>query len=271
MQDCYSESIDKAENDIGKRENAMYKILIVDDEKDVVRLLKDYFQLKGYDTITAYSGVEAMEKVSLKPDVILLDINMPGMEGTEVCQNIRDYVSCPILFLTAKIEDSDKIKGFAVGGDDYILKPFSIEELGARVAAHIRRDHRQNVPVNVRFFGGLAIDYSAKTVKAVAEKAEKGSAGSVEHITKKESRSGEKGEDCLSFAKKEFEIIELLSMNPGQVFDKERIYERLWGYDAEGDSSVVAEHVRRIRAKLKAVGEEYHVETVWGMGYKWVK
>ena len=93
----------------------------------------------------------------------------------------------------------------------------------------------------------------------------------MEHITKKESRSGEKGEDCLSFAKKEFEIIELLSMNPGQVFDKERIYERLWGYDAEGDSSVVAEHVRRIRAKLKAVGEEYHVETVWGMGYKWVK
>lgn len=223
----------------------MYKILIVDDEKDVVRMLESFFRLKGYDTITAYHGEEAIQKVSMNPDLILLDVNMPGMEGTEVCQKIRDYVSCPILFLTAKVEDEDKIKGFAVGGDDYILKPFSMEELGARVAAHIRRDHRQSMPVNVRFFGKLAIDYSAKTVKA--------------------------GEQSLSFAKKEFEIMELLSMNPGQVFDKERIYERLWGYDAEGDSSVVAEHVRRIRAKLKNVGEEYHVETVWGMGYKWVK
>ena len=223
----------------------MYKILIVDDEKDVVRMLQSFFRLKGYDTITAYNGEEAIQKVSMNPDLILLDINMPGMDGTEVCLKIRDYVNCPILFLTAKVEDADKIRGFSVGGDDYIVKPFSVEELGARVAAHIRRDHRQSTPVNVRFFGKLAIDYSAKTVKAE--------------------------EETLSFAKKEFEIIELLSVNPGQVFDKERIYERLWGYDAEGDSSVVAEHIRRIRAKLKAVGEEYHVETVWGMGYKWIK
>lgn len=223
----------------------MYRILIVDDEKEVVRMLESFFRLKGYDTITAYNGEEALQKVSMNPDLILLDINMPGMEGTEVCLKIRDYISCPIVFLTAKVEDADKIKGFSVGGDDYIVKPFSLEELGARVAAHIRRDHRQSTPVNVRFFGKLAIDYSAKTAKAE--------------------------ETQISFAKKEFEIIELLSANPGQVFDKERIYERLWGYDAEGDSSVVAEHVRRIRAKLKAVGEEYHVETVWGMGYKWIR
>jgi len=235
----------------------MYKILIVDDEKEVVRMLESFFRLKGYNTITAYNGEEALQKVSGNPDLILLDINMPGMEGTEVCLKIRDYVSCPIVFLTAKVEDADKIKGFSVGGDDYMVKPFSLEELGARVAAHIRRDHRQSTPVNVRFFGKLAIDYSAKTVK----------------LTDAES-SGDANTDGmkpLSFAKKEFEIIELLSANPGQVFDKERIYERLWGYDAEGDSSVVAEHVRRIRAKLKAVGEEYHIETVWGMGYKWIK
>lgn len=228
-----------------ERSAPMYKILIVDDEKEVVHMLESFFRLKGYNTITAYNGEEALQKVSMNPDLILLDINMPGMEGTEVCLKIRDYISCPIVFLTAKVEDADKIKGFSVGGDDYIVKPFSIEELGARVAAHIRRDHRQSVPVNVLFFGKLAVDYSAKTVKV--------------------------GETTLTFAKKEFEIIELLSTNPGQVFDKERIYERLWGYDAEGDSSVVAEHVRRIRAKLKAVGEEYHVETVWGMGYKWIK
>lgn len=245
---------------------SMYKILIVDDEKDIVCLLKNFFQLKGYDVLTAYGGEEAMQKVSYHPDLILLDVNMPGMDGTQVCQAIRDYVSCPILFLTAKVEDADKIRGFSVGGDDYILKPFSLEELGARVAAHIRRDHRQSTPANVRFFGKLVLDYSAKNVKCRKD-------------MEKEEAKGKKGdlpgddteEISMNFAKKEFEILELLSLNPGQVFDKERIYEKLWGYDANGDSSVVAEHIRRIRAKLKSVGEEYHVETIWGMGYKWVK
>lgn len=223
----------------------MYKILIVDDEEDVVSLLKDYFEISGYEVMTAYNGVEAVTQIQRKPDVILLDINMPKMDGIEVCKKIRDYVSCPILFLTAKVEECDKINGFAVGGDDYIIKPFSIDELGARVAAHIRREHRNTADTNVRFWGKLAIDYSAKTV--VAEEKE------------------------INFAKKEFEIVELLSLNYGQVFDKERIYEKLWGYDAEGDSSVVAEHMRRIRAKLREIGEDYHLETVWGMGYKWVK
>lgn len=223
----------------------MYKILIVDDEEDVVSLLKDYFEISGYEVMTAYNGVEAVTQIQRKPDVILLDINMPKMDGIEVCKKIRDYVSCPILFLTAKVEECDKINGFAVGGDDYIIKPFSIDELGARVAAHIRREHRNTADTNVRFWGKLAIDYSAKTV--VAEEKE------------------------IYFAKKEFEIVELLSLNYGQVFDKERIYEKLWGYDAEGDSSVVAEHMRRIRAKLREIGEDYHLETVWGMGYKWVK
>lgn len=221
----------------------MYKILIVDDEKGVAGLLKDYFSMSGYETIVAYDGREAIEKVSAKPDLILLDVDMPDMDGLTVCEKIRDYVNCPILFLTAKIEESDKIKGFAVGGDDYIIKPFSIDELGARVAAHLRRQYRNQVKSNVRFYGKLAIDYSAKTIAADNE--------------------------MLTFAKKEFEIIELLALNAGQIFDKERIYEKLWGYDAEGDSSVVAEHIRRIRAKLKAVDEEYHIQTVWGMGYKW--
>lgn len=220
-----------------------YKLLIVDDEKDVVSLLKDYFEMNHYETITAYSGKEALDKISMKPDLILLDVNMPDMDGTAVCEKIRDYVACPILFLTAKIEDADKIKGFAAGGDDYIIKPFSIEELGARVAAHIRREHRIQTQVNVRFFGRLAVDYSAKAVTVDGEN--------------------------INLAKKEFEIIALLSMNAGQVFDKERIYEKIWGYDAEGDALVVAEHIRRIRAKLKKYGEEYHVETLWGMGYKW--
>ncbi len=224
---------------------AVYKILIVDDEKDVVSLLRDYFELNGYEVCVAYNGEEAVSKVGVRPDIILLDVNMPGMDGLDVCSRIRDYVPCPILFLTARIEDSDKIRGFAAGGDDYILKPFSIEELGARVAAHIRREHRNVAQANVRFWGKLSIDYSAKAVTADGRP--------------------------VAFARREFEIIELLSLNPGQVFDRERIYERIWGYDAEGDAGVVTEHIRRIRAKLRVFGEDYHLETVWGMGYKWVK
>ncbi|MCH5254730.1 MAG: response regulator transcription factor [Lachnospiraceae bacterium] len=223
----------------------MYKILIADDEKDVVSLLKDYFEINDYLVLTAYTGAEAIEKASQNPDIILLDVNMPDGDGLSVCRKIRDHVSCPILFLTARIEDSDKISGFASGGDDYIIKPFSIEELGARVSAHIRRDHRIKTQANVRFFGDVTIDYTAKTV-SVAEK-------------------------TLELAKKEYQIVEFLSLSCGQVFDKERIYEKIWGYDAEGDSSVIAEHIRRIRAKLAKYGEEYHIETVWGIGYKWVK
>lgn len=221
----------------------MYRILIADDEEDVVSLLRDYLELNHYETISAYNGVEAVEKVRLNPDLILLDINMPGMDGLSVCRQVRDYVDCPIIFLTARIEDADKIKGFAAGGDDYMVKPFSIDELGARIAAHIRREHRAVRNNNVRYFGKLAIDYTAKTVLAEGE--------------------------LLDLPKKEFEILELLSTNAGQVFDKERIYELLWGYDAQGDSSVVAEHIRRIRVKLRAVEEEYHLETVWGLGYRW--
>lgn len=221
-----------------------YKILVVDDEADVRSLLKDYFELNNYLVFTAQSGEEALEKAAQNPHIILLDINMPDRDGISVCRRIRDYVSCPILFLTARIEDADKIEGFAAGGDDYIIKPFSIDELGARVSAHLRREKRNSTPGNVRFFGDLEVDYRAKSVCVNGRK--------------------------LGFAKKEFEIIALLSMNAGQVFDKERIYELLWGYDAQGDSSVVAEHIRRIRVRLRAAGEEYHLETVWGLGYKWV-
>ncbi len=222
----------------------MYKILIADDEPDVVSLVQDYFELSGYQVMTARDGLEAVEQASKKPDIILLDINMPHADGIEVCKRIRGHVSCPIVFLTARIEDSDKIEGFAAGGDDYIIKPFSLDELGARVAAHIRRDRRDSAKHDVLLCGDFAIDYSSKTVTA--------------------------GGKTVDLAKKEFQILELLSVNAGQVYDKERIYEKIWGYDAEGDSSVVAEHIRRLRSKLSKVGEDKHIETVWGIGYKWV-
>lgn len=220
-----------------------YKLLIVDDEPDIVSMLASFFTGKGYQILTAHSGAESLKKIEQTPDIILLDINMPDMDGLEVCELIRDRVSCPILFLTARIEDADKVKGFSVGGDDYILKPFSLMELEARVYAHLRREARHKADTQVRFAGELAIDYIQRQLFY--------------------------GKDEIPLPKKEFEIVELLSQNPGQVFGKERIYEKIWGYDSEGDSSVVAEHIRRIRAKIAAYTDQPYIETVWGCGYKW--
>ncbi len=220
------------------------KILVVDDERDILTLLRDYFEMNGYQVLSAKNGAEALGKLQQQPDLILLDVNMPDIDGLSVCARIREHVSCPILFLTAKVEEQDRINGFRVGGDDYILKPFSIEELGARVAAHLRREARNRQKTSARFLGELVIDYSARCVFV-------------------------KGKP-LSLAKKEFDIVELLSMNSGQIFDKERIYERIWGYDCDGDSAVVAEHIRRIRVKLSAVSDTSYIDTVWGVGYKWV-
>lgn len=220
-------------------------ILIVDDEADIVSTLADYFLYNDYNVMTATSGKEAIEKAERQPDIILLDINMPNVDGLEVCARIRDFVHCPILFLTARVEDSDKIKGFGMGGDDYVVKPFSLDELGARVAAHIRRERRRGETPKVRFDDKLSIDYTERRLYFDSEE--------------------------ISLAKKEFDIIELLSSHPGQIFSKERIYELVWGYDSEGESSVVAEHIRRIRTKLAARVTKPYVETVWGVGYKWVK
>jgi len=223
--------------------NMRNKILIVDDEPGVVALLKDYFEINNYLVLTARGGEEAIKQAGREPDIILLDINMPKMDGLEVCMRIREHIPCPIIFLTARALEMDKITGFVSGGDDYVTKPFSIEELGARVAAHLRRENRRAGNTKVRFEDDLVIDYAAHTVSIQGEE--------------------------IQLAKKEFEIIALLSENRGQVFDKERIYERLWGYDADGDSSVIAEHIKRIRSKLKSAGAGEHVETVWGVGYKW--
>ena len=140
------------------------KILVVDDEKDIVSMLKDYFEFNGYDVMTALNGSEAIKKAEKEPDLILLDINMPDIDGLEVCSRIRDFVACPILFLSARIEDTDKIKGFGIGADDYIVKPFSLDELGARVAAYLRRERRQRETPKVRFDDKLAIDYTDRSL-----------------------------------------------------------------------------------------------------------
>lgn len=217
-------------------------ILIADDEAGIVDMLCAYFSPR-YDVLTACSGQEAIRRAERQPDLILLDINMPGTDGLTVCQTIRDHVTCPILFLTARVESSDQIIGFQAGADDYIVKPFDLDQLAARVAAHLRREQRRNSPSAVRFFGDCAVDYSARTVTV--------------------------GGESVSFSRREFDILELLSLNPGQVFDRERIYETVWGIDGEGSSDTVMEHIRKIRVKLAAHTAHSYIETGWGCGYKW--
>ena len=220
------------------------KIMVVDDEKGVVTIMKKYFEMSGYQVIAAYSGQEALKKMSCLPDIVLLDINMPDMDGLTVCQSIREYITCPILFLTARIETVDKIKGFSVGADDYIVKPFDLDELGARVAAHLRRENRKQEQSTLRFFNDMVIDYAKREI----------------------SISG----TLVSLSKKEFDIVELLSINAGQVFGRERIYDTVWGLEGDGNSDTIMEHIRKIRAKFSALSLHNYIETVWGVGYKWI-
>lgn len=227
------------------------RMLVVDDEVEIADMLAEYFRMEGYDVATANDGAAALEAVSASRsgrgafDIILLDVNMPNMDGFEVCRRIREHLSCPIIFLTARVEDVDQIDGFAAGADDYVLKPFSLEVLGRRVAAHMAREGRaRRQEQTVRFFRGLTIDYGSRTVE-VADRP-------------------------VDLTKLEFDLVALLSKRPGQVFDREAIYERVWGWDAAGDPSQVREHVRRIRNKLAAAGlDEEPIETVWGVGYRW--
>lgn len=221
-----------------------HRILIVDDEVMITELLSDHLGDEGYETDTAGSAAGALKLLPKKPDLILLDINMPGVDGLELCKNIREHVSCPILFLTARITEQDKINGLQYGGDDYITKPFSLEELSARVAAHLRREERtRSSSASVLTSGELLVNLSQR------------------RVFYKDTE--------IKVLKKEFDLIEFLLTNAGQVFDQERIYERIWGYDAEGSADVIREHIRKLRAKLhEASGEEY-IETVWGVGYKW--
>lgn len=220
-----------------------YRLLIADDEPLLTELLCEHFQNSGYRTFSAANSEEVLDRLRLRPDLILLDINMPGMDGLDLCKTIRAHVACPILFLTARITEQDKINGLQAGGDDYITKPFSLQELTARVAAHLRRDERSRSRSDVAASHGLLADLSMRKVYWEGEE--------------------------IRLTRREFDIVELLLSNPNQVFDRERIYEAVWGYDAEGNSSVIKEHIRKIRSKLlQATGRDC-IETVWGIGYRW--
>ncbi|WP_152395327.1 response regulator transcription factor [Paenibacillus guangzhouensis] len=221
------------------------KILIADDERDIVAFMCDALQDEGYEVSVAYDGQEVFDQLREIPDLIILDVMMPHLDGLEVCQAIRDRVSCPILFLSARSSEADRIQGLAVGGDDYIVKPFSMQELKARIQAHLRREQRSHLDHQPKLLhqGDLTLDLDSLQLF-------------YRNLP-------------IPLTSREFELFKLLFMHPNQVFSREQIYERIWGVDAEGDAATVTEHIKNIRAKLvHAAPEETFVTTVWGVGYK---
>ncbi|KWX78983.1 chemotaxis protein CheY [Paenibacillus riograndensis] len=225
----------------------MSRILIIDDEVALVLLLTDELQAKGHEVLAAYDGNEGVRLADSEPDLVILDIMMPGMNGFEVCRSIRDRVSCPIIFLSARQSEADRVRGLTLGGDDYVIKPFGLRELLARIEANLRREERarQKPQQQSRLrFGKLELSLKERLVSVAGEP--------------------------VALTRREYEITELLALHGGQVFSREHIYEKVWGYDAEGDASTVVEHVKKIRAKLAAADPSGdYISTVWGIGYKW--
>ena len=220
-------------------------LLVVDDEVAILELIKNSLGKDGY-LITVCQNADDVDIKKLHfYDLILLDVMMPGTDGFEFCKQIRNMVDCPILFLTAKTLEEDILFGLGIGADDYITKPFSLRELEARIVTNIKREERHQQKTEYRFMDEMLIDYSEKIVAIAGHR--------------------------MEFTKIEYQIIEFLSMHPGQVFDKERIYAQVCGYDAEGDSRTITELVRRIRKKIADYSEKEYIETVWGIGYRWKK
>ncbi|WP_336824154.1 response regulator transcription factor [Sporosarcina sp. USHLN248] len=222
-------------------------ILIVDDEEEIVSFIQDALEDEGYEILTAFNGEQAIIEAAKKPDIVLLDVMMDGLDGFEVCEQIRSVVRGPIIFLSACQDETDRVKGLVVGGDDYIVKPFSLSELKARVHAHLRRERRkinEKETTELRF-EKLTIDYKGRSVRLNGVEVE--------------------------LTSKQFAIVWFLSLHKGQVFSRSHIYERVWGLEADGDDSTVTEHIKKIRAKFQEIDPTAtFIQTVWGVGYKWV-
>lgn len=220
------------------------KILVVDDEKNIVDIIKFNLKKEGYEVITASNGREAIEKNEAeKPDLIMLDIMMPEIDGYEACRKIREKYDTPIIMLTARAEELDKVLGLELGADDYMVKPFEPKELTARVKAVLRRyDKTENtVDENVLTYDNLEINLSNYTVKYYGE--------------------------FLNFPPKEFELLYFLAKRPNQVFTRDQLLDKIWGYEYIGDTRTVDVHIKRIREKFNRK-DKWSVKTVWGVGYK---
>ena len=218
----------------------MANILAVDDDTAILDMIGTILNKDGHLVTKVSDPLEInMEKVNLY-DLILLDIMMPGMDGFALCSRIRKLVDCPILFLTAKTEESSLVNGLSLGADDYICKPFGVMELRARIAAHLRREHREH---SVRMVVGRVCF----------------------HLSLKQLMVDDRE---ISLTKAEYEICELLARNRGQVFSKEQILEQVFGFDSESSDSTITTHIKNIRTKLSDVNY-MPIKTVWGIGYKW--
>jgi DNA-binding response OmpR family regulator len=220
------------------------RILVVDDDPNISRLVKMYLEKEGFEVETAYRGDEALKAFrESAPNLVLLDVMLPGMDGWQVCREVRKLSNIPVIMLTAKDETFDKVLGLELGADDYIVKPFEPKELVARIKAVIRRYQGAETPEKEMIFPGLSINISAYAVTY-------------------RGRS-------LDMPPKELELLYFLASHAGQVFTREQLLEKVWGYEYFGDSRTVDVHVKRIREKLTDSEDlGWAIKTVWGVGYK---
>ncbi len=225
------------------------KVLVVDDEKLIVKGIRFSLEQDGMEVDCAYDGQEALDYISKnKYDVILLDVMLPVLNGFEVCQQIREFSNVPVIMLTAKGDDMDKILGLEYGADDYITKPFNILEVKARIKAIIRRSSATEVkePPKIYSYNGLRIDI--------------------------ESRRGYINDREVNLTAKEFDLLELLMLHPNKVYGREELLNTVWGYDYPGDVRTVDVHIRRLREKIEETpSSPVFIHTKWGVGYYFQK
>ena len=218
--------------------------MVVDDDPNIRELVRLYLEKEGFEIVTAERGDEAVKLFRASPpNLMLLDVMLPGMDGWQVCREVRKISNIPIIMLTAKDETFDKVLGLELGADDYIVKPFDMKELVARIKAVIRRFQAADTPEKELVFPGLTINISQYTVTYMGR--------------------------ALDMPPREIELLYFLASHPGMVFTREQLLEQVWGYDYFGDSRTVDVHVKRLREKLSG-GEElgWQIKTVWGVGYK---
>lgn len=224
------------------------RILAVDDDSKVLKILQHSLTREGFEVICASDGFEALERArEAKPDLILLDIMMPGMDGFETLRHLKEFLDVPVIILSARGEELDRVVGFRMGVDDYQTKPFSPVELALRVKAVLRRSSSsaKQKTAEIIKYGQLVIDYSKRLV--------------------------ENGDRSINLTPKEFELLWLMASHPGQVFTKPHLLERIWESTYEGDENTVNVHIRRLREKIEDdPSSPIYIKTVWGTGYKFL-